>query len=326
MKLDSLNQEQFFAFTEKIYGEVKQAFVETEYAERVFVVANGHDTVARAILYLNPYHTIDGQQAACIGLFEALQNESAVKLLFDSIEKYCGSKNISQILGPMNGSTWNAYRLQIPGEFRPYFLEPVQPLYYPELFVDNGYSSFRSYSSNLDSNIRESRKDTGQVEKEYEAKGLRFRNIRIDDIENELRLIGEFSINAFKENLLYSPITVDQFLAKYKPVIPFLKEELVIIAEDEKSEVHGLLFAVKDYLDPSGKTIIIKTLARRKDSPFKGLSSIIYNKLLDVLVDNKDTQIIHALMADTNVSLTISKGYTTQKVRSYILYTKNLIS
>jgi L-amino acid N-acyltransferase YncA len=94
----------------------------------------------------------------------------------------------------------------------------------------------------------------------------------------------------------------------------------VLIAEDQKGEVHAFIFCIKDIYDSTNSTLIVKSVVRKKSSPFKGIATYLYAKIIEMAKKGGYTKIIHALMINDNASHKISKTQTGQSYKSYSLF------
>ena len=79
----------------------------------------------------------------------------------------------------------------------------------------------------------------------------------------ELALIGQFSIEAFKENFLYTPITVEEFVMKYHRLGQLLVPRLVLLAVDKKDTLLGFILGIPDMFSEDRTGLIVKSPARR---------------------------------------------------------------
>ena len=71
------------------------------------------------------------------------------KFLFNIADNFVISKGYKKIIGPVDASFWNKYRLKINYfENKPYTSEPYNKEYYLKLFQDNGYEIIEHYISN----------------------------------------------------------------------------------------------------------------------------------------------------------------------------------
>src|SRR5207248_483224 len=95
-------------------------------------------------------------------------------------------------------------------------------------------------------------------------RGVSLRNLDVGCFEGELLRIHELSLVSFAGNFLYTPITAEDFLSQYTPIRPFVRPDLVLLAE-QAGRLVGFLFAVQDLLQAKRgqriDTAIVKTMA-----------------------------------------------------------------
>jgi GNAT superfamily N-acetyltransferase len=230
-------------------------------------------------------------------------------------------------VGPMDGNTWQRYRLLTERGGEPiFFLEPDNPDTWPRLFEDNGFSPLAQYFSaaTLDLN----REDAGldELAKRLEGQAIQVRTLRLDRFEEQLRRIHPLSLLSFRQNFLYTPISEDDFVAQYLGIQPYLQPELVLIA-DQHGQPVGYLFAIPDLLQRQRgaaiDTIIIKTLAVHPDHGGMGLGRYLTSRCHQIAHQLGYRRAIHALMHEDNRSRRIST-HTAQAIRRYTLYAKPL--
>lgn len=320
-------QEQFL-FNEVIdhcYPAEKRALVvnqlNTEYLQQLMVLVKDGMACARLAIYQNPYLepgtwllgnyacTNDRQDAACI-LREA--------------ENYIREKGGQKIIGPMNGSTWDTYRFSVSGQAELFFTENIHHDWYPQQFIENGFTVHARYFSGKDSVMVCNRPEVLERKKEMEKAGIAFRHIQLDQYEKELRKMHPFILSAFSTNHLYSPISAEGFVQKYLQVEKYMNPEFVLIAENQENETVGIFFCLPDHFNPNEKGIVIKTIARKNDPALKGLGHVMAEIIYASAKQQQVKYTIHAFMHTQGTSVNISQNYSGQPIKQYALYEKNI--
>ncbi len=295
-----------------------------KHLEGCYVLTLGGTPLGRFALYTNPDLKYEGKAAACIGSYECTHNATLAKVLLDSAKLEAKDLGFEYLIGPMEGSTWNSYRFSLHNNYPNFFMEPYHHDYYAAQFEEEGFDVIGTYASMLSSELTSDLKSQKDIEEKAKEIGTIFRQMNADDFEAEIRRIGEFSIDSFQDNFLYTPISIDEFATKYIPLKAYMKPELIWLAEDVNGKVDALAFAIPDYFDPTGKTFIIKTLARRQNSPLKGVGSYLADKVTESARGLGFTKVIHALMLTDNASVKISGDFAGKAYKSYHLYGVNL--
>lgn len=325
-------QDEFALFHELpkfLYPENSQRFnlghePVTKHLEGCYILIRNEKAVGRFALYFNP-HLLYHQESTCsIGSYECEQNPESSKLLLEHATNLARKKGVKWLIGPMDSSTWNSYRFSLQNEQVNFFMEPYHHIYYNTQFKNSGFGTIGEYVSNIDTTLDTDKKTLDGLEREYRSLGAVIRNLRMDDFENEMQKLAQCSIDWFKNNFLYTPISVDEFVGKYTPLKPLFNPELVWIIEDKKGDIHAFIFGIKDYWDKLNQTLIIKSVARKPNSPFKKAGTFLGGKINQSAKKMGYPKVIHAMMISDNASLEISKFRTGTTLKSYQLYGKKL--
>jgi hypothetical protein len=100
-------------------------------------------------------------------------------------------------------------------------------------------------------------------------------------------------------------------------VLKAINPELVLLAEDEAGELKAFLFALPNFAEgPQPKTVILKTYA----SAVKGGGSMLANAFHERAKAQGFTEVIHALMHETNLSAQHSDKTGGKVFRRYALW------
>lgn len=276
--------------------------------------------VGRFAFYVNSDLRFNGLKTSCFGSYECADNPEYSKILFDKIRVLSKEENCEYIIGPMEGSTWQSYRFTDQFFQELFMTEPYHHEWYGKQLSDYGFEKIGKYHSYLDSELRFSKNDLEKQETQFKNQATVIRNLDKSNLKEDLEKIGKLSITAFQNNFLYSPISVDEFVKKYEKIIHHISEEFIWLLEDGQGELQAFLFAFEDLIDPKKETVILKTVAKRKDSPFKGIGAFLTSKLNQEVKKRGFKKIIHAFMYAENDSLTISEKFSTKPYKSHSLY------
>lgn len=254
---------------------------------------------AHCSVWLNRLSAIKGAQPTAIGHFEASDQPAGTELLTATIG-WIREKSDAPIIGPINGNTWQKYRLVTESSGRPpFFLEPSHPAFYVEAWADAGFSPLAEFHSASMPPQAEEDPRLERVRQRMESVGVRIRNLRIDDYEEELRRLYSVARISFAENLLYTPIREAEFIAMYQPLRAHVKPEFVWLAERDARCV-GFCFCLPDLLQAQrgGKvdSLIVKTLATLPDRDLAGLGLWLTQFAHQRAADMGFQSVIHALM------------------------------
>ena len=231
-------------------------------------------------------------------------------------------------VGPMDGNTWRRYRLITERGPEPaFFLEPDNPDDWPAHFTEEGFAPLATYFSALNSDLSRQDPRMTEVAGRLSQQGIKIRSA-FADLEQDLPRIYSVSSISFQKNFLYTPIEKQEFLTQYRKLLPYVRPELVLLAEQQERTI-GFVLALPDLLQtPRGgptDTVIIKTVAVLPDASAEGLGSLLVARAQTVAQELGYARAIHALMHESNLSRRISGRYA-RTMRRYALYSRSLVS
>ena len=283
-----------------------------------FEVWNESLLLAKTTIFRNPFHKIDGQHACAIGHFECCDDQEVFKNLMDAVVEEVKGLGSSYIIGPLDGSTWDTYRLVTASNRQAFFLDVETPEYYLRLFEDFGFTRLAEYKSTLAEELVEHWDKVSHVYDRLVELGVVFRAFMKDEAPTEFRKVSDLCLLAFQNNFLFSPISSEEFIDKMMPALAFMHPKATVVAElDDK--IVGFIFSYPDLNDKSAKTIVIKTLARDPSMKFQGIGSVLSSLAMKYAKEDGFVKGIHALMVNSNTSTYISKKFKAKTMRAYAL-------
>lgn len=287
-----------------------------------YVLVQDGTAVARCCLYHNSALNYQGKKAACIGNFESIHDSSCSNELFRLVTADAKADGAEYIIGPMNGSTWDTYRLGTTPDEANFFLEPYYPDYYPTLFAAAGFEPIAHYLSNKDDDKNLHDERIRELEKRFVEKGLSFRNIDLQHYEAELEKLYVFCMDAFRNNFLFTPLPKETFIGKYLKLKPYIDPQYVIIAEDAERNMVGFIFCLENFYDTKQKGMIVKTIAKHPSVRYGGMGNVLASKFKQKALENGCRYIIHAFMIESNASKNLSQYFSGRAWKEYELYGK----
>ena len=254
--------------------------------------------------------SLEGRRTAALGGFTCETPEAGTKAIREAMA-LLKSKGFAAVLGPMDGNTWQKHRLVVESDGRkPFLMEPSNPPHYVDAFERSGLQIISRYVSAV-------RPAVALANTSQPPVGLRLRELDASRAEAELTRIHALSLEAFASNHFYQPIALEDFLASYRPILPMIDPELVLLAEDEAGALKGFLFAAPDFAEGSKpEAVILKTYASRA----KGGGSMLASAFYDRAKAKGFTEVINALMHDSNLSATHSGNHGSRIFRRYALW------
>lgn len=295
-------------------------------ADEHWLLEGAAEARARCSLWWRATPTYQGHHVGLIGHY-ASDDTLAVPLLRLACERL-RLAGCTLAIGPMDGSTYNRYRLVTEqGDEPPFFLEPENPANWPAHFTDNGFVPLAQYYSALQEDLAAADPRIPAIERQLQAAGIRVRPLDPTGFEQELRRVYPVVAAGFAHSLLATPISEDAFVAQYRPLGPLLAPELVQIAETDVRAV-GFLLVVPDWLQARRgeliDTAVVKTMAVLPEYTQRGLGLLLAARAQDGGRTLGYLRAIHALMHENNVSRRLSTTYHGRVIRRYTLYMKEL--
>ncbi|GLR18665.1 hypothetical protein [Portibacter lacus] len=291
---------------------------ETEFFHCCFEVYNEKEILAKISLYINPYHTIELEQALTIGNFECVNDQGVFNILMDAVVKEAKEVNLSNIIGPINGNTWNEYRLVSTSNAQPFLLDVDTPQYYIDLYKGYGFETLAQYYSEQAENLTDNWEKNKPKYEAFIEQGVSFHEFDMENATRELEGLAELCNASFSNNFLFSPITKEAFVMKMMPSLSIMNPRYTLVAKVDNRPV-GFIFCYQNLHDKVDKTIVVKTLARDLDDQYKGMGNVLSSLVMKNVIEDDFTKGIHALMLISNSSTYISSSFAGNFLRSYEL-------
>ena len=286
--------------------------------------------VARGSCWSTGLPPLEAERVGAIGHYAASGSDSGAVLLAHA----CGrlqSAGCARVVGPLDGNTWRSYRLVSDAGSEPaFFLEPSTPQSWCAHWRDADFSPIAEYTSARADDLSAVDPRVERAAARLAANGIVIRQLATAP-DDDLRRIFDVARESFAGNFLYSPIEEAEFLEQTRRLLPFVRPELVLLAERRctsgDTRVCGFVFAVPDVLQMrrggAVDTVVVKTVAVRPASGVQGLGSVLVSRVHDAARRLGYRRAIHALMHESNVSRNISRRYAAT-MRKYALFGKRL--
>ncbi len=286
----------------------------------ILVELNG-EFCARAVCYHNPYHVLDGKDCMSFGYLYCKEDISIFRFLSNAILEVASSSKFDKVLGPMNGSTWNDYRLVSSMQEHPFLLEPVNAPHL-SIFFEQEWDTLANYQSSYSDSIEVNWTRVMNRYEDFISQGIKFMDFDKARSTALFVELAEFCNISFEKNFLFSPLDTDDFVAKMNKVLPIIDPRLTVIARNKNGEIIGFIFAYEDLLNPDKKTLVVKTLARLPSKRYAGIGSVLMSLVMKQAKELGFESSIHALMINTNTSNFVSSKFNGESFRKYSLYSK----
>lgn len=286
------------------------------------------DIAARCSLWWRDTPLHHDYRLGVIGHYAARDARTAQALLQHAVE-HLAERGCTLAVGPMDGNTWRRYRLlsERLADEPPFFLEPDNPGDWPQHFLSSGFAPLAYYVSALNNDLNHEDPRASRIARRLDKMCVRIRSLDTSRLEDEMRLIHAVACVSFRRNFLYTPIEQADFLEMYRPVLPLVRPELVLIAEHNGQPV-GFSFALPDCLqEKRGRrcdTVIMKTIAVLPGRHYAGLGNVMAVHTQRIARELGYQRIIHALMHEGNNSRNLSARYNARPFRRYTFYARPL--
>ncbi len=220
-------------------------------AMRSFLAFDGNRPVARCSAIWNKRLRPGGRPVGVVGFYESVRWREGSDAVLSAACQWLQDRGLEEVWGPMNFSIWHSYRLMTNGFGRlPFYGEPYNPSYYPELFDDFGFlPKGRWYSWDLsEAQLLGMRAAATQMARpEILEEGFRLAPIDLDCFEEELEKLHALLVEAFHEHPGYSPIDMGEFQALYSGMRHLVDPELVCFVVSPRGDPVALAYLYPDH-------------------------------------------------------------------------------
>jgi len=179
------------------------------------------------------------------GFFEALDDQNAVKCLFDEVKKYCKENGIKRLEGPFNPNLYSALGMLCNSyDSPPAFFQTYNPEYYHSLLRENGFTVLQILHTRIN------RDSTGYMNKKFskpfELKSREFvvRNFDKRNAECDLEHLRNIYNDAFSENWHFTQVSREEYLFVSKHLSIVTPPELIKFVVHRAEPVAVVQFAL----------------------------------------------------------------------------------
>jgi GNAT superfamily N-acetyltransferase len=301
---------------------------EQEHADAHLMAVDDHlGAAAECSLWWSQTPPLAGQRVGLIGHYSAANDSAARSLLAGACERLRRARCTCAV-GPMDGSTWRRYRFVTePGTEPAFFLEPQNPPEWPQQFMFAGFSPLASYFSALNADLSQRDPRLSETETRLRSLGVIPRTPRPGELPNVLRRMYRVACVAFQNSFLYTELPHDDFVRQYEKLLPVMRPELLLLAE-QGTELVGFMFAAPDVLcqarNTSTNTFIIKTVAILPRPQLRGLGSLLVGQVQQIARELGFQRCIGALMHERNILVRNISAMYGKPMRRYTLFAKDL--
>jgi hypothetical protein len=284
-----------------------------DYAVALVTVMQENAVVASLTLYENPHINFKGYSTMLFGDLQLPDNNTeAVALLFQQADAEAKAARKPALLGPINGSTWQSFRLPLEGNEPLFAGDLAMPSSWADYVQAAGFRIVDSYRSSIAPLIRGSHAPV--------PAGVSVQPVSEASLSADLPSLHSLCMEAFAGAPYFSPLAESEFVKQFSKIGSLLSAGFSYTAR-QNDKVIAFVFA---YPDTERNAIVIKTIARHPTIWVRDLM----HTLLDIVCVNAYkkgfTQAVHAFMHDHNRSLKHSSDFGGKLLRRYALFAKVL--
>ncbi|MBI3747250.1 MAG: hypothetical protein HY262_00145 [Chloroflexi bacterium] len=304
---------------------------------RAFVAGEGRDEV-RLVASIDPRQRVPAGLIGAIG-FIATRGDvrrpatgAAMRLALAAAESWLLASGASMVRCPVQFSTWYGHRAVTDG-----FPEqggpppfPMEPVSGPGLAEVLSAARFTVAHTAASYQVPVERWVAGAQlgERLMRSAGFSDRPIRLDRLDAELGAIHAISMAAFRRSWGFSGISLDEFQAIYRPLVPHIEPAFVRLAVSPDGTPVGFVLALADpAASPGGPDarFVVKSIAVlpevRHSAPGvgTGLAVAVHRQA----AARGYAAAVHACVADEAYTQRISARFG-ERIRSYATFEKVL--
>ncbi len=269
-----------------------------------FILKQNDVVEARVALF---HSNVD--QVIFFGHFEAINFESGVELLTHAIQHVKEKDNSIRLVGPINGLTWNPYRLAKNNEHSLFKNDLCNPLYYCDIMNACGFIENETYYTNIQTNFSIKQH---AIPTEYQIK-----TFSLEELKEKGKEIYDITMKAFKHSPYFTPLPYQVFEQQYQKQLYKINHEISPFIIDN----NGAICAYSScYLSNNGDGIVVKTIARKLDRKHAGLGRLLSDEICSIAMKKNYKYILHAFMHQNNSSKSLSERFNGSPLKSYALY------
>jgi GNAT superfamily N-acetyltransferase len=168
------------------------------------------------------------------GFYEAIEDQSLAKLLFDEVAKWARERGMKILRGPMNPSTNHECGLLVEGfNLSPQVMMTYNPPYYARQIEALGFHKAKDlYAYDIDGRkVKFSDRLIAHSERLKKRGAVTFRPVNMKKFEEEVKMILEIYNDAWESNWGFVPMDDEEFQHLAKDMKMIVDPELLLIAE-----------------------------------------------------------------------------------------------
>jgi len=155
--------------------------------------------VGRCSLWWRNTPEYPGHRVGYVGHY-AVSDAAAAPLLFESACARLAAEGCTIAIGPVDGNTWQRYRLLTErGSEPPFFLEPDNPDEWPGQFTAAAFTSLAQYYSALNEDLATEDPRIVEMERRVADQGITINPLQLERFDDEMRRVHALSLPQFPQ-------------------------------------------------------------------------------------------------------------------------------
>jgi hypothetical protein len=319
------NRERFVPKTE---GRYKRILNWNKPGTKVFLVRKNGKPAGHLSVIPNPQMQYEKySNIATVGFYECINDPEAAKVLLERAEKYAKEElKADYLVGPVDYATWFEYRFIHPSPNPQIYSEPFNPDHYIPQFEDFGFGEIASFQSSITEKPI-IYKHYDRVEKKFKENGVEIRTMDFFT-KDHLKEFYELEKICWSRQFLYMDIPYEEYHMIRQKLPETLNKDLSFAFVHPEYGIFGFIYAYEDFYDPTGKTIMIKSIGSLMKRDLAGIGGYTTTLMHKKAFGMGYERIIHALMRTDNMSAAAKSFNDEDKMqvyKQYSLYGKPLV-
>ncbi len=188
------------------------------------------------------------------GFFDFINDSDVAFALLEAGKKWLREQGCDRVRGPYNPTINDELGLLVEGfEQVPFVMTPFNPSYYVSLYQELGLLPARElYAFLIDLKQQTPEKVARVVERVRKRDGFTVRNVRLDRLEEELKIIRDLYNVTLDRNWGFVPLSQEEIDFAAHDLRSIVSPELVLIAEKEGKPA-GFSMVIPDINEFMGK-------------------------------------------------------------------------
>ncbi len=276
---------------------------------------------------------------AYLGFYECIDNNKISEYLFEQASLFCKNKGFKKIVGPVDASFWQKYRLKINLFDRiPYTGEPYNKSYYYNQFLESGFSVAEHYTSNLyhATNENYSNEKYETRFRTFSDNGYSIESPTAENFDSVIDEVYKMIIQLYSDFPIFKFISIEDFREIYRSYKLIMNMDMTKIAYYNGKAV-GFYISIPDYANKvyHADLLHLPEIMRIKKSPkryvmlymgvlpeHQGLGKALVYSIIKELMANKLPS-IGALAKDGKITQKYVSEEATD-IYEYVLLEKTL--